>query len=103
MREALIVWDGWIGHEPEQCAAIVKDMLEGEGFSVAVETATSVFASEAMYDFSLVVPIITMSKIEKDEVAPAHRAQLRGVSALLDGCAAKVTSQLRKTMAVQCL
>ncbi len=94
MREAFIVWDGWIGHEPEQCAAIVEDMLEGEGFSVAVETATSVFASEAMYDFSLVVPIITMSKIEKDEVAPAYRAQLRGVSALLDTMAERETASV---------
>ena len=36
MKTALIVWGGWSGHEPEQCAAIVKDMLEQEGFSVRV-------------------------------------------------------------------
>ena len=28
MREALIVWGGWSGHEPEQCAPIIKGMLE---------------------------------------------------------------------------
>ena len=32
MREALIVWGGWAGHEPEECAAIIREMLEEEGF-----------------------------------------------------------------------
>ena len=31
MREALIVWGGWAGHEPEECAAIIREMLESEG------------------------------------------------------------------------
>ncbi len=31
MREALIVWGGWSGHEPEQCAKIIAGMLEGDG------------------------------------------------------------------------
>ena len=34
MREALIVWGGWSGHEPEQCASIIAGMLEEEGFKV---------------------------------------------------------------------
>ena len=32
MREALIVWGGWSGHEPERCASIIASMLEAEGF-----------------------------------------------------------------------
>ena len=28
MREALIVWTGWSGHEPEQCAKIIAGLLE---------------------------------------------------------------------------
>ena len=47
MREALIVWGGWSGHEPEQCAKIVSDMLEGDGFKVYVETTTKAFAATA--------------------------------------------------------
>ena len=38
MREALIVWGGWSGHEPERCASIIASMLEEEGFKVFVET-----------------------------------------------------------------
>ena len=33
MREALIVWGGWSGHEPEQGANIIAGMLEEEGFA----------------------------------------------------------------------
>ncbi len=32
MREALIVWGGWSGHEPQECAAISSsDMLQEDG------------------------------------------------------------------------
>ena len=44
MREALIVWGGWSGHEPEQCATIIAGMLEGDGFKVYVENTTEAFA-----------------------------------------------------------
>ena len=44
MREALIVWGGWSGHEPDQGADIVKGMLEEEGFKVYVENTTEAFA-----------------------------------------------------------
>jgi type 1 glutamine amidotransferase len=74
MREALIVWGGWQGHEPEQCAAIVAEMLRDEGFKVHLETSTQAFASPTLHTMSLIVPIYTMSKIEKDEVANLSRA-----------------------------
>ncbi|MBI1773893.1 MAG: ThuA domain-containing protein [Proteobacteria bacterium] len=68
MREALIVWGGWSGHEPEQCANIIAGMLEGDGFKVHVETSTAAFADPAISQMSLVVPICTMSKIGKEEL-----------------------------------
>ena len=43
-REALIVWGGWDGHEPERCAGIVAAMLEDEGFAVEIESTTEAFA-----------------------------------------------------------
>ena len=51
MREALIVWGGWAGHEPEQCAAIIKDMLEEDGFKVYVEHSTEAFADPSIRRF----------------------------------------------------
>ena len=44
MRKALIVWGGWSGHEPEQCANIIRDMLEEDGFAVTLATETAAFA-----------------------------------------------------------
>jgi uncharacterized protein len=79
MREALIVWGGWSGHEPEQCARIVSDMLEGDGFKVHVETTTEAFADPSIKDLSLIVPIITMAKIEKEEVQNLTKAVAGGV------------------------
>jgi type 1 glutamine amidotransferase len=79
MREALIVWGGWSGHEPEQGAHVIRDMLEVEGFKVRLENSTSAFADPAIADLSLIVPIFTMAKIEKDEVQNLTKAIEGGV------------------------
>ena len=79
MREALIVWGGWSGHEPEQGANIIGAMLEEEGFKVYIETSTEAFADPAIHDMSLIVPIYTMSKIEKEEVDNLTKAVEGGV------------------------
>jgi len=79
MREALIVWGGWSGHEPEQCTRIVSKMLEAEGFKVYVENTTEAFADPSIKDLSLIIPIITMSKIEKEEVQNLSKAVESGV------------------------
>ena len=79
MREALIVWGGWSGHEPEKGAHIVGGMLEEEGFKVYIENTTEAFADPAIADMSLIVPIVTMSKIEKEEVENLTAAVRGGV------------------------
>jgi type 1 glutamine amidotransferase len=79
MREALIVWGGWSRHEPEQGAHIVRDMLKDEGFEVYIENTTEAFADPSIADLSLIVPIYTMSKIEKEELANLTQAVEGGV------------------------
>jgi type 1 glutamine amidotransferase len=79
MRKALIVWGGWSGHEPEQCAEIIAGMLKGEGFTVSVENTTRAFADPSLKDLSLIVPIVTSSKIEKSEVENLTQAVQGGV------------------------
>jgi type 1 glutamine amidotransferase len=78
MRDALIVWGGWNGHEPEQCASIIAGILREEGFQVHLENSTRAFASPRLHTMSLIVPIFTMSKIEKDEVANLSQAVREG-------------------------
>jgi type 1 glutamine amidotransferase len=68
MRQALIVWGGWSGHEPEQCASIAAGMLRREGFEVVVEDTTEAFADPALGGFDLIVPVVTMATIEREEL-----------------------------------
>jgi uncharacterized protein len=79
MKKALIVCGGWHGHEPEQCAQIVRSMLQRHGFEVRVETETAVFADPILHELNLIVPIYTMSKIEKPECANLTAAVRSGV------------------------
>jgi type 1 glutamine amidotransferase len=79
MRDALIVWGGWPGHEPEACAGIVGAMLEEEGFRVRLESSTAAFADPAISSLSLIVPIFTRSQIAKEEVTNLLAAVESGV------------------------
>ena len=49
--------------------AFVAAVLRDEGFDVRVEHGTAAFADPALADCDLIVPIITMSTIGKDELA----------------------------------
>ena len=79
MREALIVWGGWPGHDPDLCASMIRGWLRKEGFSVRVETTTEVFLDPAIKKLSLVIPIYTMAKIEKPEALALCEAVKEGV------------------------
>jgi type 1 glutamine amidotransferase len=79
MRSALIVYGGWEGHDPEECAAIYRRWLHEDGFTVRMATETAAFADPSIHELSLIVPIFTMSKIEKEEVANLVKAVEGGV------------------------
>ena len=78
-KSALIVWGGWDGHTPERSANIVRDILLAHDFEVRVETATAIYADPAIHALSLIVPMITMSEIGKEEVANLCEAVKGGV------------------------
>ena len=79
MRSALIVYGGWAGHDPEECAAIYRRWLHEDGFSVRMATETSAFADPSIHELSLIVPIFTMGTIGKNEVENLTRAVQGGV------------------------
>ena len=79
MKQALIVWGGWAGHEPEPCARVVEKMLSEDGFNVVVENTTEAFADPNLSKFDLIVPVITMSTIEKEELNNLIAAVRSGV------------------------
>jgi type 1 glutamine amidotransferase len=79
MKQALIVWGGWEGHEPEKCAAIVRQMLEAEGFAVRLASDPGAFGDPDLARLDLIVPIYTQSKIEKADLANLSAAVKGGV------------------------
>jgi uncharacterized protein len=79
MKQALIVWGGWPGHEPEGCARVVADLLQPHGFQVRLATGTAAFADPDLKSLDLIVPIVTMAKIEKAEAVALSDAVRAGV------------------------
>ena len=78
-RRALIVWGGWEGHEPEAGARVLGAMLQGEGFDVRIENGTATLLEPSLAEFSLIIPICTMSSIEKEELKSLDAAVRDGV------------------------
>jgi type 1 glutamine amidotransferase len=68
MRKALIVHGGWPGHQPRECADVVAAMLREDGFDVTLAENTAALATLNLPQMSLIVPIVTMSTIAKEEV-----------------------------------
>jgi len=67
-KTALIFWGGWEGHTPARSAGVVKEILTGHGFDVRLEQGTSALANPQLSEFDLIVPVITMTTIEKPEL-----------------------------------
>jgi uncharacterized protein len=78
-RRALVVWGGWEGHTPAACAGVVRSILEAQGFEVKVADTTAAFLDPGLNNLSLIVPVITMSEIAKDEVSALTGAVRSGV------------------------
>lgn len=79
MKSALIVYGGWEGHDPEECAAIYRRWLHEDGFTVRTATETSAFGDPSIHELSLIIPIFTMSRIERAEVENLTKAVEGGV------------------------
>ncbi|HMO59963.1 MAG TPA: ThuA domain-containing protein, partial [Roseiflexaceae bacterium] len=70
MKSALFVWGGWDGHEPEKCRDIFVPFLRDEGYDVTVsDTLDSYLDREKMHAYNLIVQIMTMSAITREQEA----------------------------------
>jgi len=84
-KQALIVWGGWDGHEPDLAAEHFRGILEKEGFAVEVSDSLESFADlEKLKSLDLIIPIWTMGKIKKRYVRNVSEAVQAGVG--LAGC-----------------
>ncbi|SDT29373.1 ThuA domain-containing protein [Microlunatus soli] len=78
-KQALIVRGGWDGHEPVQTTDFFVPFLTEQGYQVRVEESTKIYAdAEVMAGVDLVVQVVTMSTIEKDELAGLQKAVAAG-------------------------
>jgi type 1 glutamine amidotransferase len=68
-KTALIFWGGWEGHTPERSASVVRDILAAHGYDVRLEPGTTALGDPGIDKLDLIVPMITMSTIEKNELA----------------------------------
>jgi type 1 glutamine amidotransferase len=67
-KKALIVWGGWEGHEPKQCADIFAPLLEEAGFELEIsDTLDSYTHAEKLRALDLIVPVWTMGEISKEQ------------------------------------
>jgi uncharacterized protein len=68
MKSALMVWGGWEGHQPKQCADIFAPFLREQGYDVEIsDTLDAYLDAEKLNRLSLIVPIWTMGTITKEQ------------------------------------
>ncbi|MEJ5253436.1 MAG: ThuA domain-containing protein [Chthonomonadetes bacterium] len=80
MKRALIVWGGWEGHEPKQCAEIFAPWLQSQGYEVIVSNTLDTYTDkELMISLNLIVPIWTMGTITPEQEAGLLDAVRSGV------------------------
>ena len=68
MKSALIVWGGWDGHTPKQCADFFAPYLQEVGYDVEVSNTLDAYLDEdKMKSLSLVAPMWTMGTITPEQ------------------------------------
>ena len=84
-KNALITWGGWEGHEPEKVAHLIAGMLSDRGLTADIVDTLECFDDfDALCRYDLIVPVWTMSKIEKHQAENVSEAVARGTG--LAGC-----------------
>ncbi len=79
-KNVVFVWGGWKGHEPEQCRDLFVPWLRSEGAEVKVFDSLDCYTdSVLMAETDLIVQVVTMSKIEKEQAKGLLETIKRGV------------------------
>lgn len=68
MKSALIVWGGWPGHQPQECAELFAPILRAAGYEVEVSDTLEAFLDGAkLAARDLIVPIWTQGTITSEQ------------------------------------
>jgi uncharacterized protein len=99
-KQALIVWGGWDGHQPEAVARLLRDALVANGLRVQVVDTLDVFTDdEKMSSVDLVVPVWTMGSISGDQVKGLCAAVWAGAG--IGGCHGGMCDSFREATEYQ--
>lgn len=79
-KKALIVYGGWDGHQPKECAELFAPLLDDAGYDVLLSDSLEIYEDEdLMPTLDVILPIWTMGKI--------NDKQWQGLkSAVYNGC-----------------
>ena len=97
MTKALVTWGGWDGHEPDRVADLFAGWLRDAGMAVEVTDSLACFDDPARLEgLSLIVPVWTMSKIDKQQALNACAAVAGGVG--IAGCHGGMCDSFRENV-----
>jgi len=75
-----MVWGGWDGHQPKQCADVFAPFLQQQGFDVQISDSLDTYLdAPLMGSLSLVVPVWTMGAITGEQMRGLLDAVKAGV------------------------
>jgi type 1 glutamine amidotransferase len=101
MQRALIVWGGWEGHKPRECAEILADLLREDGFEVMSTNDLTALGGPDIEAMDLVIPLITNAEIADDVVDRLTLAVKAGTA--LAGPHAAMATSFRRSVRFQFL
>ncbi|MEV4276870.1 ThuA domain-containing protein [Actinoplanes xinjiangensis] len=79
MANALVVRGGWEGHRPVEATDLFLPFLTGNGFDVRISDSTAIYGDAAvMAETDLILQCVTMSSIEREELAGLRDAVAAG-------------------------
>jgi type 1 glutamine amidotransferase len=77
--KALVVRGGWEGHRPVEATELFVPFLKNNGYDVRIEESPAIYADQAeMSETDLIVQCMTMSTIERDQLAGLREAVRTG-------------------------
>ena len=80
IKSALLVWGGWPGHSPKECAELFGPWLQEQGYDVEVsDTLDAYLDLERLRELSLIVPIWTQGEITAEQETNLLQAVADGV------------------------
>ena len=80
IKKALMVWGGWMGHEPDLCVDVFAPYLRSQGYNVTIsDTLDAYLDTDMLMSLDLIVPVWTMGTITNEQENGLLQAVENGV------------------------